>query len=397
MLKNTRDLKVLHIIASSEIKAGGTFIAASNLSDALLSFGVSCQIIAQKYSDDKKIARSTATPVTFVQSTKLLNTGYSSKLKSTILKLSKDVDIIHAHGVWTCHLLCASSISRIKGIPFIITPHGMLEPWILSRGKFKKRIAAILYHNDSLRRSTCLHALTINEMHNLRELEIGKPIAVIPNGTDRPRDLKKVGSSKLSGRFPALNDKKVILFLSRIHPKKGLLNLLEALKRTIENSIDWHLVIAGPDEQGHLKVVHKKILDLCLDSHVTIVGSVADEEKAHLYSISKAFVLPSFSEGFSMSILEAMSYGMPCLYTEQCNFPKGGEWGAAFIGLPTVDSISDMLAKLFSLTDNERIEMGAKGKLLISKFYTWESVAEKTYDLYMAIIEDSKMPDFVYF
>jgi len=191
---------------------------------------------------------------------------------------------------------------------------------------------------------------------------------------------------------PLAADKRIAVFLGRVHGKKGLLPLLEAWSTIRQTSPEWHLVIAGPDEAGHAAEVASRADQLQLSDSVSLVGPVYGAEKQALLRAASVFVLPSFSEGFSVAVLEAMAAELPVLITPGCNFPEAGAAGAAAIVEPTLEGIRDGLGGLLLMPDYEREEMGRRGHHLVLTKYSWETVAQQMLAVYQWVLGEGPLP-----
>jgi glycosyltransferase involved in cell wall biosynthesis len=191
------------------------------------------------------------------------------------------------------------------------------------------------------------------------------------------------------------HDKRIMLFLSRLHEKKGLGHLIDAWHRVANSHPKWHLVIAGPDD-GFERAARARVAELKLAASVTFAGALQGERKHAAFAVAHAFALPSFSEGFSMAILEAMAARLPVLITPGCNFPEVAQADAGVEVQPTVDDTERGLRMLMSMNDIDRRAMGARARALIERSYTWDAVAVKTIELYNWLLGRSSVkPVFV--
>jgi glycosyltransferase involved in cell wall biosynthesis len=233
---------------------------------------------------------------------------------------NKKSDVLHLNGIWHPLNHWASVAARRYGIPIIVQPHGMLEPWALGHRAWKKRLALALYQRRDLEAATLLVATAEQEAEHFRQFGLKKPIAVIPNGVD-------LKAAKIYKKKPRIDDNGLrrALFLSRIHPIKGLHNLLEAWAAIA--SQDWLLQIAGPDEGGHLTEIQAKAKQLGISEHVQYLGEFDDEAKWLAYQKADLFVLPTYSENFGVVVAEALAAGLPVITTT----------GAPWNGLTTHD------------------------------------------------------------
>ena len=309
--------------------------------------------------------------------------------------------VLHTHGIWTYLSIGVPRWSRKNHKPYIVSPHGMLDAWALDNSKIKKKVAAALYERRHLRGAACLHALCQSEAKSIREFGLKNPIATIPNGIEIPE------GRDLSSRY--LVKKKIMLFLGRLHPKKGLENALRAWAASrSEASPDskpsnWQFVIAGWDQGDHevrLKqlceelelsfadVPAKQFLSLEASSgqlsgfSVVFVGPVFGELKAQLLERANVFILPSFSEGLPMSILEAWAYELPVVMTDYCNLPEGFNADAAIHIDTEVEGMSAGMIKMIECSDAELKGMGVNGLNLVKEKFTWATIAAQMGELY---------------
>lgn len=308
------------------------------------------------------------------------------------------LDLIHSHGLWMYPSLAALRWSRRWDRPLVVSPHGMLDPWAIRNSAWKKRIAGMLFEHAHLHRCACLHALCEAEYRAIRSFGLSNPVAIIPNGVDLPelttcRRLQPKWAASLSSNC------RVLLFLGRIHPKKGLVNLMHAWAQAVKQfpaiSENWQLVIAGWDQGGHQAQLERLAEELGMCKSVHFVGPQFNQQKAESLARADAFILPSFSEGLPMAVLEAWSYCLPVLITPQCNLPEGFEAVAALNISPNANSIRCALARLFSMTDTDRLAMGERGRELVEKRFTQPTIAAKMSGVYAWILNDSSYPDCV--
>lgn len=297
-------------------------------------------------------------------------------------------DVIHVHGIWTGHFQAAARFAGKNDIPLVVSPHGMVEPWALEQSRFKKALLRRLFLDKQLNDSSCIHALNKEEAKSVRSLNLTGDCAVIPNGVAVPELSPQQGG--IVG-----DELKTILFLGRLHPKKGILQLLEAWSEAGAHLKNWQLVIAGWDDGGHEVEIRTAIEELNLSDKVSLPGKVFGVEKERLFRQVDAFILPSFSEGLPMTILEAWSYQLPVLMTEECHLQEGFDASAAIKIEPTVESILKGLREFVLLSNDERLEIGRKGRELVENRFTWDFVAGQMNQVYRWVSGQSGQPDCV--
>ncbi len=318
--------------------------------------------------------------------------GWAPSLSRALAEAGADV--LHLHGLFSWPSHAARMWGRRTGRPVVISPHGMLEPWALAHSAWKKRVFRWVIEDDNLRRAACLHALCAAEARSMRAIGLRSPVAVVPNGVDLPID-RNVLAGAFERRHPATMGRRCLLFLGRIHPKKGLPHLIHALAAARRLSpramADWILIVAGPDQNGHVREVGRLVKELALDRDVLFTGPLHGREKEEALAGASAFVLPSFSEGFSVAALEAMAFRLPLLLTRQCNLDVEA-FGGGILADPDADSVTRQLLHLFELSAVQLREMGERGRREVEARYTWPRVARDLLDVYSWVLGENARP-----
>jgi glycosyltransferase involved in cell wall biosynthesis len=306
----------------------------------------------------------------------------------------RTAEVIHLHGLWQFHTRRGARIARSARIPYLITAHGMAEPWALRHKRWKKRIYLALVESRNLRRASCLHALSRPEIDHLRQLAPWTPICFVPNGVDLA-PLDNLPSRKmLEAECPELVGKFILLFFGRVHVKKGLDLLAEALGQVAATYPNIHLVIAGTDD-GALSPFCDRMAELGLTRKITYLGHVSGERTRQVWAAADAFVLPSYSEGFSMAVLEAMACRLPCLITTTCHFPEAASAGAAIVTMANSAAITQGLRELLEMTSRERFQLGTNARSLVEAHYTWDRQATRLAAVYDWLVGGGAPPEAV--
>ncbi len=223
--------------------------------------------------------------------------------------------------------------------------------------------------------ASVLQALAPGEVDDIRSYGLKQPIVLIPNGVDvqeHPGAAEKAGA--IRRRF---NSERILLYLGRLHPIKGLDMLLQAWSGLGRARDGWRLAIAGPDAVGHQAQLQTMAGDLGLGDSVAFVGPQHGEDKAAWFLASDFFVLPSRSEGFAMTPLEALSFRRPLLLTTACDFPQARDAGAALEVAPAAAEIRRGLEEALSMTDGQRRSMGEAGYRLVCRQFSLEAIARE--------------------
>ena len=383
-------MNVRFLMMSASRNAGGIYFAVQPLAKHLVANGCECRIIAPRdeFTDaDMDAWQPVGVDPFDVVGPKSL--GYSTAIKSHI----GVPDIQHVHGIWMYHSRINRIIARRNNVPYIVSPHGMLDPWAVQNSRWKKKVVGWLYENRHLRDADCIHALCESEANSIRAYGLKNPICVIPNAVDIPKldQIHSASDAGLSGK--EAKSKKQLLFIGRIHPKKGLVNLINAFaKIELPVRADWELIIAGWD-QNHQKELETLAAQHGIGDSVHFPGPQYGNDKEKLLRSCDAFVLPSFSEGLPMSVLEAWSYARPTLITTACNLPEGKQTDATIQCEPNELDIRHGLRKLFIMNAEERQQLGQRARKLTTNRFTWPIVTSQMIDVYRWMLDRTAPPD----
>lgn len=289
-------------------------------------------------------------------------------------ELVAGADVVHGHGLYVGTNMLLGRQARRQKKMLVYHVHGFFEPYILQRARWKKRLVHLLFENANFRRIRLWRALTDCEAGQIRSCGIQAPIVVAPNGLDPGAYTAPPGpvAAIETPLIPRLSkNSHRILFLGRIHPKKGLDLLLSAWARLGAQGRDWELVVAGPDEGGYLKSMRRLAQELHIEDRVLFTGSVTGLDKTRLLHSADLFVLPSYSEGFPMGLLEAMACQVPVVATRACNFPEAAVLGAGWECEAARESLVATLAGALAASESERAERGRRGRQLVETRYSW--------------------------
>jgi glycosyltransferase involved in cell wall biosynthesis len=320
--------------------------------------------------------------------------GFSPDLRKQLRARAQPHGIIHNHGLWMYSSFAARECAVQSGCRLVVSPHGMLEPWAINHSRWKKQLAGYLFENKNLQGADCLHALCRAEAENFRRHGLKNPIAIIPNGVAM-NEFELAPTNGVAGKFPEISGHRRILFLSRLHPKKGLSNLLQAWRQVARDFEDWQLLIAGVGEMAYEQELKASAKDLISEKRAVFLGPVYGENKRQILATADVFVLPSFSEGFSLAILEAAAAGLPVLLTRECNFPELVKANGAIEISPDVSAIAAGIRQVLALSEEQRKDMGRRGQELVRKFYAWPAIAARMCEVYQWLAGNAARPQTV--
>mgnify|MGYP000011677030 FL=1 len=381
-------MKVLQVVPSLAPEWGGPVKVVNELAGALEALGVSSEIISAQ-------GRRVGTPETVTNDIPIhlfetgplarLWTAHTPGLKKTLAVKIPDFDLVHIQELWHYPGYIASKIARSRNVPYIVTIHGELNEWNLQQKRLKKQIYMTAIQRGILQKSAALHAITQAESNRIRQLEIETPVAMIPNGTHTEEFENLPDRSQFVSRYPELENRLIVLFLGRIQQKKGLDILAQAFGNLVRTRDDVRLVVAGPDEDNTLTEVKTILKSHGALEKAVFPGMLTGEQKLEALSAADIFALTSYSEGFSVALLEALSAGLPLVITDECNFPEVGDSRAGFVVRPNDSETASALMSLLDSADLRR-EMSENARRLVRSNYTWERIAEKMFTLYENVI-----------
>ncbi|KAB2888857.1 MAG: glycosyltransferase [Desulfobulbaceae bacterium] len=332
-----------------------------------------------------------------MSTTRLSYNGFSYDFKKMFEK--EPFDILHSHGIWLYQDFFISVLYNKNKAPYVVTPQGMLDPWALRNSRWKKIIAGFLYEKKLLKGATVLHSLNHAETSSMRNYGLRGPFCEIPNGID----LNNPQCSDLCAPWDEKNfsNKKILLYLGRIHPKKGLSELLQGWKHFQSQDTSsgklWSLVIVGWDQGGYEADLKTSCEELGIEASVHFLGPLYGKDKHAALQNADAFILPSFSEGLPMAVLEAWQHKLPVIMTEHCNLPEGFKEGAALKIDNSPDSIARSISDLASMNEADMHKMGIAGYRLLESKFNWELVAADFHSVYKWILGGGSPPDCVHF
>ncbi len=371
MIRMFQPRRVLHVIRTLDPASGGPAVVCTRLAEAQVSSGHSVEILT---GDDGKVpASEISVPLERSAAPGVIELFVRGRVRRTLRKFVDSADVLHLHGVWDPLLLGAAAEARRTGVPYIVMPHGMLDPWSLAQKWWKKRLALVCAVRRFLNGAAALHLLNRDEARLLAVLRLRVAHWIIPNGVNLSEIDPLPGSGGFRASHPSVGQDPYILFLSRLHYKKGLDVLATAFANVAPRQPRVKLVVAGPDD-GAQQMFERTIRALGLADRVVLTGPLYGEAKWAALAGAACFCLPSRQEGFSMAVLEALACRVPVVISEQCHFPEVGEKRAGLVVPLNSEAVATGLAQVLS-DPREAGEMGAAGRRLIEERYTWAKIA----------------------
>ncbi len=387
-------MRIAHVIQYIGKEFGGPVAGVAAMTGGLAALGQQVELFTTHRKHEGEIIDLAPEITAYVCRDVSLGTLRHSPSLWEAVKASS-CSLIHSHGLWGDPNRCAADMARRKNVPHIIGPCGLLGPVALRRSRWKKRIVQLLFQDQALHGAACLLANSGNEYLDFRSYGLGNPVAVIPNPVAGPQFMvNPVTGAEFRRRFSLDPTKKLLVFLGRIHPTKGVRRLVKTWGTLSEFHDEWHLVIAGPDEGNYRSMVASDLGKLGCAPTVSFPGPLDDRWKWGLLQAAELFVMPSKYENFGIAIVEALLAGVPVVTTTGTPWRSLVDHGAGWHVDHAVQVLGAALAEAMTLTDEARREMGLRGELL-GRSFSVETIALKLLTLYRWLLDGGERPDFV--
>lgn len=382
------NMRIAHVIPSLDPATGGPPIVAAALAAAQAALGCQTRLVSYRFPHAQQDVQTALHTIPHLSQVTL---DYLPPLtrrerflargaRQWLVPLLTQADLIHLHGVWDPIVYAAAVVATRLRIPYVLTPHGMLDPWSLAQKWWKKRAALLLGYRRMLNQATFLHYLNADEQILAASVGLTSQTRVLPNGIF----LEEIDPLPPKGEFRAshawLGDRPMVLFLGRLHYKKGLDYLADAFAMVAQRFEQAQLIVAGPDA-GAQGPFETQIKALGIVDRVHLIGPIYGRDKIRALVDCDCFCLSSRQEGFSLAVTEAMACRAPVVISKSCHFPEAQEAGAGTI----VDLDPSQIAAAISavLADPAKArQMGDAGRQLVLNRFTWPTVARQMIDAY---------------
>jgi glycosyltransferase involved in cell wall biosynthesis len=310
---------------------------------------------------------------------------WTSKFKTRLIYRCAEArpDILHDTGLWLLTNHAAAQVSAQLKLPRVVSPRGMLSDWSLRHKNWKKKLAWLLYQRRDLEEAKVLHATSPAEAAEFRALGLGQPVAVIPNGVELPPPAPPA----------ARGERRTVLFLSRLHPKKGLAEMVQAWAKV--KPAGWRAVVAGAGEPGFVAGIQELVRSLGLQNDFEFKGAVSNENKWEYYRQADVFILPSHSENFGIVVAEALACGVPVIATRQTPWEELATHRCGWWCQGGADGLADALREALQTPSTALQEMGARGRQLVESKYAWAGVAARMLEVYRWMLAEQGKPECV--
>ncbi|HKJ21947.1 MAG TPA: glycosyltransferase [Gammaproteobacteria bacterium] len=381
-------MNVVHVINTLDPANGGLPAVVTRLAAAQARLGANTSIAAYAHPGTEEAVARSLTGIPDIDRVRIINCGMRGLAEGitgrrafrSIRAMLSSRDIVHLHGVWDSILRAGARAAAERGGRYVVAPHGMLDPWSLRQKPWKKRVALYLHFRRLLNRALFIHVLNEDERELARPLGMTAPFEVIPNGVFAEELGAPGGGDSFASACPGLCGRPYILFLSRLHYKKGLDVLAGAFHYVTRRNADVQLVVAGPDG-GARAGFEADIEARGIKHRVHMVGPLYGRDKLAVYRGAAVFCLPSRAEGFSMAVVEALGCGLPVVVSHGCHFPEiEREEAGRLVDLDPAQ-VGRALLDMVHRPDAARLA-GERARRMVLSRYTWPGIAERTLAAY---------------
>lgn len=388
-IESGRAMRVTHTIPSLEAKHGGPSVTVTSLCSWLASAGADVTLVTGRAMEEGAPEVMPAGRVQVERYERHVVRLWDFLPGGPMPRILKPVvhrtDILHCHGLWHADGAHAARLAAGAGVPYVVSCKGMAQPWALEQGRLKKALALWIWQKRVLDRAAVLHATSVLEKEALRALGLKNPVALIPCGVDAPEEVLQ--------RPKGERKKRRALFLSRLHPSKGVEDLLRAWAALQPQG--WTLRVTGPSEGAYEGELRKLADQLGIGSDVEFLTPVFGVERWKVMVDAELFVLPTYSENFGMVIAEALAAGLPVVTTEAAPWEQITGWGCGWRVKTGEAALTEALSQAFQVGPERLAEMGERGQRMSRKELSWEKAAKEMLQVYGWVRREMEKPQCV--
>jgi glycosyltransferase involved in cell wall biosynthesis len=390
-------MKILHVIANLAPRYGGPCKACWEMARAVARLGHEVSIYTTNQDGPGILPVPTDRPVwregvevRYFPIQPPRSWGASWALARALRQEIQGVDLVHVHNLYLFHDLVSGRYCRIFGVPYLIQPHGTLDPVIYWRHRWRKRFMEWGFQNRTIRKASAILFTTAEEQELAAPFTFATPGVVVPLGIDTDEFTAMPEPGSFRRRHPEIGDQRIILFFGRINFKKGMDILARAFGIVAGRRQDVHLVIAGPDDEGWSARVRTWLGEAGVLSRTTFTGMLLGPERLAVLRDANLFVLPSYSENFGLAVIEAMAAGLPVIISDKVNIWREVHTAEAGRVIPCdASALADQILNLLGDPD-AAARMGQKGRALVKERFQWPRIGRSLAEAYGRIIAEHR-------
>lgn len=394
-------LRVLQIVPSLSLVYGGPSQMVLGLSKGLAAQGVDVTILTTDANGDvgqapldvpiNQPVYQNGYQIRYFHCSPFRRYKFSINLLDWLSKNAHNYDLTHIHALFSPVSSFAATVARSKQLPYILRPLGTLDPADLQKKKQLKQIYAALLERPNLAGAAAVHFTSDQEAKTSQRFGVATRDWVIPLGVELP-SAEAMSAIEVRQRLGITDQHPIVLFMSRIDPKKGLDLLLPALEQLRTEGVPFHLVLAGgnPQEPQYEHQIRERIQTSVLADRTTLTGFVSGAFKTQLLQAADLFVLPSYYENFGIAVAEAMSVGVPVVISDQVHiWQEIQQAGAGWVCSCDVTSLTEGLREALHSTDARR-QRGANAQTYALQYYSWDAIAQQVIQAYQQLLSEYK-------
>ena len=316
--------------------------------------------------------------------------GFSIPLAQALRKTIRKYDIVHIHSLYLFHNMAAAHYCRKYNVPYLIRPHGTLDPFLYKRHRLRKSVTEFLFERRNIKYAAAIHFTTEEEKNLAKPYIFQTPGIVVPHGLDLSEYESLPERGTFRTRYPEIDGKKIVLFFGRLNFKKGLDILVRAFARVTLKRNDVHLVLTGPDNERFGDKIRIWLSEQGILDRTTFTGMLLGEDKLAVLRDADIFVLPSYTENFGISVVEAMACGVPVVISDKVNIWHEVAAGrAGQVASCNSDRFAEMISDLLDNPETAK-QMGKNGKALVIERFQWPKVAPAIEEAYRLIVSGNR-------
>jgi glycosyltransferase involved in cell wall biosynthesis len=375
-------MALVHVCGTISLEASGPTQSVANLCRALAADRTDVELVYLDFGSEPALdgVRTRVFPQSRVPGLRFA--AWSLPMLTHLLRTCGRDTLIHVHGLWHFPTIYPGWVHVLRQCRLIASPRGTLSAWATRRSRRKKEFSWLLGQRLALKRAHAFHATAESEAEDIRRLGFRQPIAIIPNGIEIPE------LPAADGRGP----ERTLLFLSRVHPTKGVDTLLSAWRALAVRFPEWRLVIAGPsDPAGYLDEMRALAARLGV-GRVSFPGPIYSEDKARAYRDADLFVLPTHTENFGLVVGEALAHGRPVITTREAPWAGLHQHGCGWWIADSVDALTAALDQAMALDRDTLDAMGARGRAWMARDFGWDGIARQMSDVYLWLLGRGEKP-----
>ncbi|MDF5728824.1 MAG: hormogonium polysaccharide biosynthesis glycosyltransferase HpsP [Rhizonema sp. PD38] len=391
-------MRILQIVPSISLIYGGPSQMVLGLAPALARAGVEVVVLTTDSNGDidqkpmevplNRPVEQDGYQIIYFRCAPFRRYKFSLDLLKWLNRHAREFDLAHIHALFSPVSTVAATVCRISKLPYILRPLGTLDPADLRKKKQLKQLYAAILERPNLAGAAAIHFTSVQEAKISERFGVATQDLVIPLGVIPPQFPMKKGGSVVQSKYGIPEDVPLLLFMSRIDPKKGLNILIPALEKLLETGLNFHFVLAGtnPQDPDYEQQIKAQIQASPMRSHTTITGFVTGELKSALLAAADLFVLPSYYENFGIAVAEAMVAGTPVVISDQvhiCQEVRDSKSG--WVSTMDVASLTELLQIALQNPD-ERQRRGLRAREYALKNYSWNAIAHQTIQAYHQIL-----------